>query len=250
MMDFETPPIFDPYEHRPFQGYMCSEGRQVETYLSLMHFIEAEKFRGLDEGYRRYLLSIEDRDDFILETAGITQGVRRPDWDEIKAPMVRAGLWMQLVQHKDAMVPLITHPGCECPVGLVNEAIQEIYERLHSGDPLRKVLLAGDDSPNALRSSSFDEVLDHIFNVRQPDEVIVSADGGVSMRSAAYAARRYIPLRFLPRVQSAGEFAKNAISQATHVFLLGTNGQASFAQAAYDLACETGLVAHQVELPA
>lgn len=74
-MDFETPPVFDPYEHRPFQGYMCSEGRQVETYLSLMHFIEAEKFRGLDEGYRRYILSIEDRDDFILETAGITQGV-------------------------------------------------------------------------------------------------------------------------------------------------------------------------------
>ncbi|MCT7340366.1 hypothetical protein N5K55_04850 (plasmid) [Pseudomonas aeruginosa] len=186
-----------------------------------MHFIEAEKFRGLDEGYRRYILSIEDRDDFILETAGITQGVRRPDWDEIKAPMVRAGLWMQLVQHKDSMVPLVTHPGCECPVGLVNEAIQEIYERLHSGDPLRKVLLAGDDSPDALRNSSFDEVLDHIFNVRQPDEVIVSADGGVSMRSAAYAARRYIPLRFLPRAQSAAEFAENAISQATHVFLLG-----------------------------
>lgn len=34
MMDIETPPVLDPYELRPFQGYMCSEGQQVETYLS------------------------------------------------------------------------------------------------------------------------------------------------------------------------------------------------------------------------
>ncbi|MBM3105671.1 hypothetical protein IIE18_11020 [Pseudomonas sp. V1] len=250
-MEVDTPPVLDPYEFRPFQGYPCGKGLQVETYLSLMHFIEAEKFRGIDEGYRKYLLSINDRDDFILETAGITQGVRRDDWDEIKGPMARAGLWMQLVQHKDALAPIITHPECNSDIRLVETAIQEICSRLYSGDPLRKVLIVGDESAEACSPNSFRGVLDHIFGARRPDEVIVSSGPGIAALSAEYAAQNYIPLRTIPCVDSEAEFAKAATGAATHVFFLVTEGGASsFAQAAFDLACETGLVAHQVEVPA
>ncbi|HHH9441219.1 TPA: hypothetical protein ACP32N_003156 [Pseudomonas aeruginosa] len=250
-MSPETSPNLDPYETRPFKGYLNEAGDQVETYLSLMHFIEAEKFRGIDEGYRRYLLSIEDRDDFLLETAGITQGVRRSDWERIKAPMVRAGLWMQLVQNQDSMVPLIMHPGCTCELALVDMAIKVIALRLQSEDPLRKVLLVGATGNDACGDDALKDVLDHIFEVRLPDEIIVSEERGIASRAAEYAVSRYIPLRIIPLAANAAEFAKSACAVATHVFSLVTQGKPSyFAQASYDLACETGLIAHQVNLSA
>lgn len=247
----DTPPSLDPYEFRSFKGYLNDAGAQVETYLSLMHFIEAEKFRGIDEGYRRYILSIDDLEDFRLETAGVTQGFRRPDWEDIKVSMVRAGLWMQLVQNKDALVPLIMHPRCSSPVGLVEMAIKDIARRLQSEDPLRKVLLVGASGSDACSTAELKDVLDHIFDVRLPDEIIVSAEQGLASQAAEYAASRYIPLRIIPLASNAADFAQSACGVATHVFSLVTRGKPStFAQASYDLACETGLIAHQVELSA
>lgn len=241
---------FDPYIELPFNAYLdlASPQAHQDNCLSLMHFIEGEKFLGVDAQYRKFIHRIQERDDFMLETAGVSQARRRSDWADVRHQLITAGVWMQLVQNKDALVPLVLEGTVSCSLGPIDDAIKAVRNRLLSDDPLRKVLIVGDDG--------FDDrevvfaMLDAVFSSRLPDELLVTRENGVSRFAAEYAHKRYIPLRIVSSVSaSPAETVDQAVTAATHVFLATSMGAASsIAQGCFEAATEAGKIAHSVQL--
>lgn len=245
-------PMYDPYATLPFHGYRSPGSLKPETYPSLMHFIESEKYRGVDDSYRRYLLTLTDQDDFLFETAGLAQGGRRPDWEVIKAPMIRAGMWMQLVQHQEALANSLLQPGCMTSIQLVTHAAEQTYNRLHKasheeGEQLRRVVLTGDCS---VRDESIYGLFDQVFANRLPDEIYLAAEDGVSRLAEQYCIQRYIPARLFSfsdiEVEQA---AANALAKGTHVFSISASDQSdsAFAELVLEMAAASGKPNHRIK---
>ncbi len=245
-------PMYDPYATLPFHGYRTAGSPQPETYLSLMHFIESEKYRGVDDTYRRYLLTLTDRDDFLFETAGVAQGGRRTDWEAIKFPMIRAGMWMQLVQHQEELASSLLQPGCRTSIQLVTQVAEQTYNRLHKasheeGEQLRRVVLTGDRS--ACDESIFG-LFDQIFANRLPDEIFLAGEEGVSRLAERYCIERYIPARlFSFSGTQVEQVAANALAKGTHVFSITATDQSdsAFAESVLELAAATGKPSHRIK---
>ena len=241
---------FDPYQPLPFKAYGLFDGASVEqeTCASLMHYVEAEKFLGVDEQYRRFILSIQDTEDFMLETAGVSQARRRQDWFQVRDRLIRAGAWMQLVQHKDHLCDRLLAGELSCKLGPINDAIASIRERLMSDEPLRKVLITG--AVEFTNQETVFAMLDSIFARRQADEIIVTDEMGVGRLAARYAHHHYIPIRVVGDTAENDEAALEIVlSHASHVFVATHNGQSSrFADTCFVAASEAGKIAHKVQL--
>ncbi|MHC5195162.1 hypothetical protein ACYSUW_15505 [Pseudomonas frederiksbergensis] len=245
-------PIYDPYVTLPFHGYRSPGSFQPETYPSLMHFIESEKYRGVDDSYSRYLLTLTNHDDFLFETAGVAQGVRRADWETIKLPMIRAGMWMQLVQHQEALADSLLQPGCTTSVSLVTQVAEQIYNRLHKashedGEQLRRVILTGDRS---VCDESIFGLFDQIFANRLPDEIYLAAEEGVSRLAEQYCIQRYIPARLFGFTGiQVGQAAANALAKGTHVFSISDSDQSdsAFAESVLEMAAAAGKPSHRIK---
>jgi predicted NAD-dependent protein-ADP-ribosyltransferase YbiA (DUF1768 family) len=248
-------PTYDPYTTLPFVGYRRPGSHQPETYFSLMHFVESEKFRGVDESYRQYLLTLDDPEDFLLETAGVTQGMRRDDWDVIKVGMIRAGMWMQLVQHQQALTDSLLQPGCKSSIDLVTHVAEQIYSRLikanhEEGEQLRRVVLTGDCT---ISDGSVLGLFDQIFANRLPDEIYIAAEDGVALLAEQYCIRRYIPIRVFDLTgRSIEEATEEVLSKGTHVFSIGSEDRSDshFSNRALELANSDGKPAHRIKWPA
>lgn len=245
----DTTITYDPYQHLPFLGYSSKAMPEGERFLSLMHFVESEKFRGVDESYRRYLLTLDDPIDFRLETAGVAQCRRRTDWDDVKGALIRAGMWMQLVQNQDELRAQLLRPDCSTGIDLIDQAARFIYGRLikanqEGGEPLRRVVLTGDPTLSTL--ALFDR-FDQIFASRLPDELVVADEPGVADRAREYAIQQYLPIRIFSGAESSA-LAQQAMEKASHVFSFGTGEQPSsqFAVDVLALAGEQGKVAHHI----
>lgn len=250
-----NPPIYDPYAALPFVGYLRPGSLQPETYFTLMHFVESEKFRGVDEPYRQYLLTLSDTDDFLFETAGVSQGIRREDWESIKVGMIRAGMWMQLVQHQQALSTSLLQPGCKTSIDLITQVGEQIYTRLvkanhEEGEQLRRVVLTGDCS--TVDGSIFG-VFDQIFTNRLPDEIYIAAEDGVALLAEQYCIQRYIPIRvFEFNDRTEKEAATDALLKGTHVFSIGRSDHSDslFSEQVMELATISGKPAHRIKWPA
>lgn len=241
---------FDPYQPLPFKAYGLFDGVQVEqeTCASLMHYVEAEKFLGVDEQYGRFILSIQEKEDFMLETAGVSQARRRQDWFDVRERLIRAGAWMQLVQNKDELCDRLLAGELVCNLGPINDAMASIRERLLSDDPLRKVLITG--AVDFTDQAAVFAMLDSIFARRQADEIIVTAELGVGRIAARYAHQHYIPIRVVGDTTESDESVLELVlTHASHVFVATHHGQSSpFADTCFEAAAEAGKFAHKVQL--
>ncbi|WGK63396.1 hypothetical protein QAO71_17800 (plasmid) [Halopseudomonas sp. SMJS2] len=240
----DSVPIFDPYAEIPFVGYRCPVKGNPESYWSMMHFVEAEKLRGVDDEYRAYILGLRDRDDFILETAGVAaQFEPSAYWVENRLLALYAGLYMQLVQNKDKLMPIIGDEEYEYPSPALKQTRDSIVERLASPEPWRRVLFLGQGEDSVQVSG----IMDHIFSNRNPDEIFILNEPGTSDAVERYAHDNYIPIRILGI--DASYSSKEFLGKISHVFCLGSLDAASeSARSAYDSVSAEGMKIHQVDL--
>lgn len=214
---------YDPYVELPFDGYLCDLAGKPERYWSLMHFLESAKLSGVDDQYRRFLLSIRDRDDFQLETTGISCiALNIERWQAVRLQAIYAGLFMQLAQNKSELQPILLSENFTCAASPIVSARGELIERLTSPDPLRRILFLGLERPvDNVIFSAFDK----IFAKRKPDEIIVLGSSGLSFAASRYAHEHYIPIRV---VGSECENAvQAALEKASHVFQIGEDQEVS-----------------------
>ena len=243
---------YDPYEEIPFLAFGAVTGEprhSLEHCRSLMHFIEAEKFLGVDDRYRRFLLRLSDREDLLLETAGVSQAMRRADWAVVRDRLIRAGVWMQLVQNQDALLGRLMAGELSCDLQPINTALQNIRTRIAARptDPLRQVLIAGPTV--ATDQSRIYRLLNAMFSNREPDELLLIAEPGGCEHVATYARERYIPMRVFAR-DTAGQLDIDGIvAIASHTYVLTLEGTASeAAEACYAAANAAGKTIHRVDL--
>ncbi|HCF2446919.1 TPA: hypothetical protein NIA45_004584 [Pseudomonas aeruginosa] len=243
---------YDPYEEIPFLAFGAVSGEphhSLEHCRSLMHFIEAEKFLGVDDRYRRFLLQLSDREDLLLETAGVSQAMRRADWSAVRDRLIRAGVWMQLVQNQDALLGRLMSGELSCDLQPINTALQAIRTRIAARptDPLRQVLIAG-----PLATTEQDRIyrlLNSMFSNREPDELLLIAEPGACEHVATYARERYIPMRVFPRDPAGQLDIEGMVAVASHTYVLTLGGSASEgAEACYSAALSAGKTAHRVDL--
>jgi hypothetical protein len=235
----------DPYAELPFAGYVCEVTNQPETYWSLMHFLEAEKYRGVDDQYRRYLLSIRNTEDFRLETAGIpVPDAALEQWRAVRERAIHAGLFMQLAQNKDSLAQVLFSDSFECRAEAIRAARDRIVERVASPEPWRRVLFIGSQT-DAFNCESMASVFDHIFSKRQPDEIAALIEPGVGLVTAKYAQTHYIPFR---ASDSATASIVEAIERSSHVFQIGHDDEVGDRiRSAFQCAQEMGKTAHKLE---
>jgi hypothetical protein len=243
---------FDPYEFIPFSPYGNFIGDSVELNhcYSLMHYIESEKFRGVDEQYRRFILRIADKDDFRIETAAVSQACRREDWQEIRGQMISAGVWMQLIQNQDTLLRPLLDGELVSGIMPIDLALSQVRDRILSReqDPLRRVLVGG--CVQFEQKAEIYSMLDSIFRQRRPDELIVSTENGVSRSVAQYAYDKYIPLA-LVSVEDVEQSVATAMRTASHVFVASKGESTSpFAESCLAVAQEASKVAHRIDLEA
>lgn len=249
-MEAINTPFYDPYGVIPFRGYRSASQPLGDHCVSLMHFIESEKYRGVDDSYRQYLLTLTDHEDFTLETIGVGQAVKRDDWDEVKGAMFRAGFWMQLFQRVDEMRPYLLQPNCQTGIPLLDAAARDVYQRLTEsmipGNELRRVLIAGDVEANP---PGLFEQLNQLFSVRLPDEVVVTPESGVADLVHHYCLSRYLPVRCVGLGESnLGISVDQALNKATHVFVFsqGEVSTSQFAEDALAAATAAGKITHRI----
>ena len=249
-MEAINSPFYDPYRVIPFRGYKSASQPLGDHCVSLMHFIESEKYRGIDDSYRQYLLTLTDHEDFTLETIGVGQAVKRHDWEEVKGAMFRAGFWMQLFQRVDEMRPYLLQPNCQTGIPLLDGAAWDVYQRLTEsttpGNELRRVVIAGDVEANP---TGLLEQLNQLFSVRLPDEVVVTTESGVADLVHDYCLSKYLPVRCISVGDSRLDLAVDqALNKATHVFVFSQNeaSTSKFAEDLLDAATAAGKISHRI----
>jgi hypothetical protein len=240
----ESVQTFDPYAEMPFLGYKSPSG-EPEKYLSIMHFVEAEKLRDVDNEYRSYILGLRDRDDFILETAGIaSQWEPSPRWAENRLQGIYAAIFMQLVQNKDTIMPILMNEDLQYPSVTIKQARDSLVSRVTSAEPWRRVLFLGQREDSDLIPG----ILDHIFTNRNPDEIFVLDEPSISTAVDRYSHDNYIPIRIIGTGQSENVSA-DWMDKLSHIFLMGSLDSASAASKyAFEMASSKGTKIHQVEL--
>lgn len=240
MQSFEL----DPYAELPFAGYLCDITKHPETYWSLMHFLEAEKYRGVDDQYRRYLLSIRDTDDFRLETVAIPISEQAQEsWRQVREKAIHTGLLMQFTQNKDHLAGVLLSDSFECRAEAIRVARDRIIERISSQNPWLRVLFIGAQGER-FNSQSLASVFDHIFSQRQPDEILTLIEPGVGYAAAKYAQDNLIPFRASDCTPLNIE---NAIERASHVFQIGCDNEVGeHVFAAVQRAKELGKTVHML----
>jgi hypothetical protein len=212
----------DPYAELPFVGYLCDISKHPETYWSLMHFLEAEKYRGVDDQYRRYLLSIRNIDDFKFETSAIpTSEEAKESWRQVREKAIHTGLLMQFSQNKDHLAGVLLSDSFECRSSAIRVARDRILERVSSKNPWLRVLFIGSQGAR-FTINSLTSVFDHIFSQRLPDEILALIEPGVGYAAAKYAQESLTPFRAF---DCAPASITNAVERASHVFQIGCDNE-------------------------
>lgn len=240
---------FDPFERLPFRGYIePGSGRQA-YYLSLAHFIHSERFRGIDDQYRSYLLRLEDIELFRLEVDCIGQtGVDSEDWAQNKHRLLYAGIFMQAIANRDRYGELL-QAGEALSVAAssyTDELAIAMGEFIHdvkgSQDKL-KVAFIGACSDRAYAK----ECLEVIFAKRLPQCLFAIEDDPCSMGISCYARESATAFVLLDAALSAEVIADNLARRSTHVFQFVGEGSSALSTEAALLAADAGLVISPIQ---
>lgn len=234
------------YDAIPFFGFRSSVSKMMgsfverDRYFSLMHFIETEKFRGVDEQYRRYLVSLTDTQELVMETAGVSGGMRRPDWESIRDRLIRCALWFQLTQNKDLLLPRYLNPaGIYCDEPLIQNQIDFIRAHISSGKPLKRVLICCLETatPSAVHS-----IVAKLFEENLPDELVLLEGQSSCNFSQELALSNYIPTRLHDAKKD--DLAELVEGYLSHVIVLGTGPMPDLVQEVFSAAQVQGHTCH------
>lgn len=203
---------YNPTKALPFAGYSTGPGEQPDQYLSLVHWIQSEKFRGVDEYLRRYLIGIDDLEILQLEVDGINERFVRPDWSEVESRIVECGVWFQMLANHKLYSDLMAADELSCPDDEVSNSILSFYNAQDDG-----YMRVGIVGPNDFSDHQFiRESFSHIFSSNSPKLVYTFGQPGAAWMAERWALENYVPAI---RLNAASEHDLVALmsEQATHL---------------------------------
>lgn len=239
----------DPFERMPFLGYIEQVSGRQTKYLSLAHFVHSERFRGVDEHYRGYLLRLDDMELFQLEVEGIGNiSADSDDWVRNKQRLIYAGIFMQAVANRERYVELLG-AGVELAVAASSysdelaEAMGTFIHDVSATQDKLKVAFAGACSDMSYAK----ECLEVIFAKRLPQCLFAIEDDPCSMTISCYARESATAFALLDASLSAEAIADNLARRTTHVFQFVGEGSSPLSMEAVALAASSGLVISHIQ---
>lgn len=215
---FRTP--CDPYAP-PASARLFEDER--ETYLSLMHWFESEKFRGITERYRRYLLMVPDPALVQMEASGFSSTHRRADWDSVRARVVLCGLFFLFQSNPDLFLAFRQAAAIRSDDELVSKALASLKAAFTDGQAAKRIhaMVAGPGDYTA--PIDVHHRLDGVFEKARPFSVLVTGETGVGHAAEAWALRHYIPVEYVPIADedtSITAYCHRVLPLATHIILM------------------------------
>lgn len=234
---------FDPFDHMPFTGYIDPMTGRQERYLSLAHFIHSERLAGVDDHYRKYLLNLDDPELFRLEVDGVGfTGGDRPEWDDLRQPLIYAGIFMQALSNREHYGQLIANASnlsiADCSFS--NEAavaMGEFIGDIQAPQDKLKVVFLGACSDLDYIS----KCLGVIFAKRAPQCLLALEDDASAMGVSAYARKNGHPFSLFSASLSDQAIAESIRLRCTHVFNFVGEGGSALTQAVVAMLRDSGM---------
>jgi hypothetical protein len=218
---------FDPYDPLPFLGYIDADTGRQEHCHSLAHFFHAERLRGVDEHYRRYLLQLDDPELFQLEVEDIGGStlVSRDGWDAIQENVLYAGVYMQAVANRAAYAKLINAApdlvvkDCSFSVPLANALGKFISDLSDQASRLR-VGFIGKTSDDFARNC-----FSVLFAKNHPQCLFAIEDDGCAFIVSQFAQSAAAAFALIESSLSEDSIAENIQRRCSHVFRFVSPGE-------------------------
>jgi predicted NAD-dependent protein-ADP-ribosyltransferase YbiA (DUF1768 family) len=236
----------------PFHGYRSPrvdgsgfDRGLPDLYSTIEHFFQSEKFRGVDEGFRRMLLDLPTARE-VRKAATRRDVDIRQDWERIQNRVMETAIWLKCREHvevKAALLALQDFGGLYrfkdhywgsgrdgVSVEFYGRVLSSVQSRLKHGG--MRVLITG--SREFSNQFLFSSKLDAFFKKALPDEVLIGCAKGADAMAEAWALAKYIPVSHYPmkgRRSKTTRATRNSlmIDAATHLvaFAQGEGGDVS-----------------------
>lgn len=234
---------FDPFEPMPFVGYIDPATGRQDRYLSLAHFIYSERFAGVDEHYRRYLLQLEDTELFRLEVDGVGfTGTDKPGWEVMRPRLIYSGIFMQALSNRERFGQLLANidqlaiANCSFSDEAANAMGQFIGDVRMPQDKL-KVLFLG----SCADTHYIESCLGVIFGKREPQCLLALEDDGCSVGVSTFARNCAAPFSLLSSSQSDEALVESIQRRCTHSFHFVGGEETALTQLLLDRLAEAGI---------
>lgn len=227
----------------PFHGYRRLrfdrdgfERGSAEQYSSIEHFVQSEKFRGVNEQLRQHIMLLPTAREARKAALKAPDMVRR-DWEQIRNDVMAAGIWFKFMEHQRYAQALLASPDLAAnsyrfkdhywseardgiSSGFYRRLLLQFRERLQAG--IMRVVVTG--SPEFTNYQLLDAKLRSLFRQRKADELIIKCDRGTDGCAERWAIANHVPVKHLPLrgSQSKAERTKQsneALSLATHAIV-------------------------------
>lgn len=208
----EDPLPFHAYRRRTI-GPIAFEKGPAELYSSLEHWIQSEKFRGVDEPFRQHLMNLPSPKE-VRKAALRRESDISPDWIRRQNRIMAAGIWMKAIEHRSFRKLLIeTEDFDHCysfndhywgsartgiSVGFYGRLLRYIQRRLKKG-PIRAAVIGSKSFSNPFLHAT---KLDALFDRGEPNEVICGVQPGLDDYTESWAQGRYLPINHRPKLNS------------------------------------------------
>lgn len=240
----------------PFHGYRQIratggfERGTPESYSTIEHFYQSEKFRGVDESFRKFIMSLPTARE--ARKAARKRIDVRPDWEQIRNRVMATGIWFKLLEHDRYSQALLANPQLaedayafrdhywgdlrkDVSIGFYRRILLDYRERRRNG--IMRVVITG--SSSFTNQELFNDALRVLFKRRIPDEILINCDRGTDAMAERWAISHCIPVRHFPLRGSQSKVdrsrrANDVLRVATHavIFWKGKSTRiAEFAQA-------------------
>lgn len=239
---------FDTQETLPFHGYRTPldngsgfERGPAEIYPSLEHFYQSEKFRGVDEGYRRLIISLPTARE--ARKAG-NRHEGREDWNDVRERVMACGMWFKMREYRLWRRQLLVRANAGYIAGSYSfkdkfwiertgdDALSR-YDRLllsvlsrMRGKSMRVLVTGSREFSNAFL---FSTKLDSLLSRTTPDEVVIACARGADSMAEQWAMSRLLPVKHFPQAGRAGrpertERNRLMLGGSTHVIAFWMGG--------------------------
>ena len=224
----------------PFPGYRTRklvglgfERGYPESYSSIEHFYQSEKFRGVDEAFRLRIMAMPTARE-ARKAARKRTDLIRADWEFVRNRVMATAIWLKLAEHDRYAQALLNNEGLAhsayafqdhywgdlragVSIGFYRRLLLAYRARRQGG--LMRVLVTGSSS-----FKDFDALsakLKSLFRNKSPDEILINCDRGADSLAEEWALQNQIPVRHFPLrgSQSKTERLRRAdevLGQATH----------------------------------
>ena len=224
----------------PFPGYRtrkeCGLGFErgyPESYSSIEHYYQSEKFRGVDEAFRQRIMAMPTAKE-ARKAARKRSDLVRPDWEYVRNKVMATAIYLKLSEHDRYAQALLKDEGLAYKAYAFQDHYWGDFREGVSIGFYRRILLAyrAKRQTGVMRvlvtgSSSFKDYealaskLKSIFRNKIPDEILINCDRGADSLAEEWALQNQIPVRHFPLrgSQSKTERLRRAdevLSQTTH----------------------------------